>query len=195
MKAIGITGGIGSGKSLACEMFEILGAPVFHADIVAKNLINTSEKIKFELKERFGNDIYDKDGFINRKKFGGIIFNDKSLLEFTNKLIHPEVIKAFDDWKVNQKDVKYVLHEAAILFESGVYKRMDEIIYVYAPEIVRIERVIKRDNISEQLVRERIGNQWDFEKVKDRVDFIIHNDGIEPLIPQVLSIHHKLVNK
>ena len=192
MIKVGITGGIGSGKSLICEIFRVLGVPVFHADSEAKKILNSSEEIKEALITKFGLDIYSQVGEIDRSKFGNIIFNDKDALEYTNKLIHPYVVSEFQKWSDCHSNYEYILHEAAILFESGVYKLMDKVIWVEAPEKVRISRVVKRDNILAGAVMERINNQWDFRKVKDKVDFIINNDGKSFVISQVLDIHNHL---
>ena len=194
MIKVGITGGIGSGKTLVCNMFKILGVPVFHADVVAKLLLNTSSNIKEELIENFGADIYSFDGSINRKAFGDIIFNNANSLAVANRIIHPYVILEFKNWLEFHKEKEYILHEAAILFESGVDKEMDKVIYVYAPEDIRVSRVISRDKISTEDINARINNQWPFEKVKNRVNYIINNDGKELLIPQIINIQSKLLS-
>lgn len=188
---VGITGGIGSGKSIICDIFKLLKAPIFEADVVAKHLIDTNDEIKNGLIDLFGNDIYTENGTINRLKLAGIIFNDDIQLEKVNSLIHPEVRAEFHKW-AEQQTSPYVIHEAAILFESGFYKIMDLTILVSAPEEVRIKRVIKRDGASEAQVRERIKKQWTDEKKKKLANFEIKNDNQELVIPQIINIDKQL---
>ena len=188
MKKIGITGGIGSGKSTVCEVFRLLGVPVFHADIEAKNLQNNNLNIKYRIKELFGEDVYTPDGILDRKKMAGIIFNDQKFLEAINGIIHPGVRKCFQKWCVNYQKLPYVLYEAAILFESGFASDFDRNILVIADERLRIERVIKRDQITEENIKERIKNQMpDIEKL-NKADFFIENNNQSLIIPQILKL-------
>jgi len=188
MKKIGITGGIGSGKSTVCEVFRLLGVPVFHADIEAKNLQNNNLNIKYRIKELFGEDVYTPDGILDRKKMAGIIFNDQKFLEAINGIIHPAVRNCFQKWCENYQKLPYVLYEAAILYESGFASDFDRNILVIAEERLRIERVIKRDQITEENIKERIKNQMpDIEKVK-KTDFIIENNNQSLIIPQILKL-------
>ena len=188
MKKIGITGGIGSGKSTVCEIFRLLGVPVFHADIEAKNLQNNDLNIKYRIKELFGEDVYTPDGILDRKKMAGIIFNDQKFLEAINGIIHPAVRNCFQKWCENYQKLPYVLYEAAILYESGFASDFDRNILVIAEERLRIERVIKRDQITEENIKERIKNQMpDIEKVK-KTDFIIENNNQSLIIPQILKL-------
>ncbi len=188
---VGITGGIGSGKSTVCKMFKLLGIPVFEADIVAKKLINSNEEIKNGLIQLFGNHIYDSNNKLNKKMLADLIFNDESLLEKVNNLIHPAVRDEFILWHQKQNS-KYVVHEAAILFESGFYKMMDFNILVSAPEITRIERVVKRDKIQPEKVESRIKKQWSDEEKRKLANIELVNDNKHLLIPQILEIDKKL---
>jgi len=158
MKKIGITGGIGSGKSTVCEIFRLLGVPVFHADIEAKILQNNNIDVRDRIVKIFGNEVYNPDGILDRKKMAGIIFTNQKLLTALNEIIHPAVRNCFQKWCENYPSVPYVLYEAAILFESGYATDFDRNILVIADEMLRIERVIKRDHTTEEIVRQRIAN-------------------------------------
>lgn len=188
---IGITGGIGSGKSTVCNVFKILGVPVFDADSVAKSLINSNAEIKTGLIELFGKNIYDQDNKVNRKMLADFIFNDNMLMEKTNKLIHPVVRNKFIQWHEQQNSV-YVIHEAAILFERGFYKMMDFTILVSAPKNIRIERVVKRDKIQPEMVEARIEKQWPDEEKRNLASLEIVNDNKNLLIPQIIEIDKRL---
>lgn len=183
---IGITGGIGSGKSLIASIFRILGIPVFDADQSAKEIINSNLHVRKELTGHFGNEIYSKEGIIQRKLLASVIFNDRQALDLVNQLIHPLVKEAFDQWVQRQKS-GYVLHEAAILFESGYYKFMNFNILVTAPEELCISRTMERDHISRELVITRMHNQWNEERKRKMADYIINNDENHFLIEQVLE--------
>lgn len=188
---IGITGGIGSGKTTVCRIFKLMGIPVFEADVVAKQLLNSNTEIKNNLIHLFGSGIYMKDGAVNRKKLAGIIFNDDVQLAKINSLVHPAVRNEFQKWLKQQKS-SYVIHEAAILFESGFYKLMDYNIFVSAPEKERILRVVKRDNITEQQVKERLSKQWTDAERRKLADYEIVNDNKMPVIPEVIKIDKRL---
>ncbi len=188
---IGITGGIGSGKTFICTLFEALGIPVYNADEEAKKLMNTDVRIKQKLIEQFGEATY-KDGFLDRAFLASMIFSDKKKLEFVNSIVHPIVIQEAKDW-ANRQTTRYSLKEAALLFESGSYKELDYTILVTAPMDVRIQRVIERDAVTEQQVRERINKQLSDEEKLPLADFVIVNDGITPLLPQVWKLHQKFL--
>ena len=188
---IGITGGIGSGKTIVCEIFKLLGVPVFQADFVAGKLINSDAVIRSELISRYGNDIYQTDRKVNREKLAGIIFNDDAELEKVNKIIHPVVRNEFMNWVKNQ-EAEYVIHEAAILFESGFYKMMDAVILVTAPEEMRIERVIKRNGLTRENVLSRIAKQWPDSEKRKFATFELINDNKSLLIPQIIEIDNKI---
>jgi dephospho-CoA kinase len=189
--AIGITGGIGSGKSTVCELFKILGIPVFEADLASKKLINTNSEIRNGLIQLFGSDIYNTDKTINRKMLANFIFNDNLMLEKVNELIHPVVRAEYLNW-LKQQNTAYIIHEAAILFESGFYTMMDYTILVTAPEEIRIERVIKRDKILPETVKLRMEKQWPDEEKRELASIELVNDNKNLLIPRILEIDNKL---
>lgn len=191
MIKVGITGGIGSGKSTACKVFRALGIPVFEADAEARKLQNTDPVIRQQLIELFGTDVYLPDQTINRKFLAPIVFNNPNLLLKLNEIIHPVVRKAFYDWYEKQ-DAPYVLHEAAILFETGFYKMMDKTITIATDENQRIERVMKRDGVTDQQVIARLRNQWTDEERIKHADFVIHNNDDELIVPQIITIDKKI---
>ncbi len=191
MIKVGITGGIGSGKSVVAQFFKIIDIPVFEADIEAKKIINHSAIVRSKMIINFGEDIYLPNQTINRKKLADIIFNSPSSLQKVNSIIHPEVRKNFNEW-ADQQNSEYVVHEAAILFESGFYKMMDFMILVTAPVETRIERVIKRDNVSKEDVTARMKRQWDDpEKIK-LSNLVLTNDNTELIIPQLIELDKNL---
>lgn len=194
MLKIGITGGIGSGKTTVCQVFEALSIPVFNADEVAKMIMVSDRDLVKGIKLAFGEKAYFNNGELNRKFLSDIVFNDSQALQMLNELVHPAAIRAFDEWALKQTS-KYCLHEAAILFESGAYKSCDKSILVYAPEDLRIQRVINRDGVSEQEVRARIDKQMPEDEKEKLADFVILNDGKTAIIPQVLELHHYFSTK
>jgi len=188
MMKIGITGGIGSGKTTVCEVFKLLGIAVFHADDEARNMQNNDLYIKNRLIEHFGKQIYLPDGMLDRKKLAGLVFTDTKALAELNAIIHPAVRDSFLKWAENYKDAPYILYEAAILLESGYASDFDRNILVLADEKIRIERVIRRDHASEKLVKQRILNQMpDIQKIK-MVDYIIDNNNEKLLFPQIIEL-------
>lgn len=192
MKKIGITGGIGSGKTTVCKIFELLGIPIYYADDRAKELIVKDEKLKAKIIETFGEESYRVDGSYNTVYIGGIVFSDKEKLAQLNAIVHPAMYQDGLDWHNAQEGVPYTLKEAAILFESKGHLQMDKSILVVAPEDIRIQRVMKRDGSTAAEVKARIDKQLpDAEKIK-LADYIILNDGSAPLVPQILKVHDKL---
>ncbi|HAF30017.1 MAG TPA: dephospho-CoA kinase [Bacteroidales bacterium] len=192
MIKVGLTGGIGSGKTLAGEIFRHLGIAVFNADNEAKIILNNDQELKHQIENIFG-EIY-VNSEIDRKKLASIIFNDKEALKTINSLIHPKVRIQFHDWVKKQVHAKYIVEEAAILFESNAYKELDITINVHADELIRINRVVKRDNTTEENVKSRMKNQLsDSERIK-LADHTIYNNGDRMLLPQILEIHHKILN-
>jgi dephospho-CoA kinase len=193
MIRVGLTGGIGSGKSTVAEIFSRLGVPVFYADKEAKNLMASDPEIRQGIIAILGHAAYDENG-IDTELVAGKIFKEPLLLRKVNALVHPAVYKRFLSWCDAQDGKKYVIHEAAVLIESGGKNLLDYIILVTAPEKNRIERVVRRDGVNEEKVRERIRFQLsDHEKAK-LCDFIIDNGNDVLLIPQVLQIHEKLIS-
>ncbi|NOQ70787.1 MAG: dephospho-CoA kinase [Crocinitomix sp.] len=189
-KLIGITGGIGAGKTLVCSIIHATGYPVFYSDKAAKNILNSDDNIKGQINAAFGKEAY-LNNELNRSYISQKIFNDKKLLTAINEIVHPAVRQAFAQW-AEEQTTDLVFNEAAILFETGAYKLYDANVLVVAPESIRIERVMQRDQISEQAVRARINKQWsDAEKIS-LADHIITNDNIAMLIPQVLDLITKL---
>jgi dephospho-CoA kinase len=168
-----------------------MGIPVFEADVIAKTLINSNTEIRNGLIQLFGKTIYDSDNKINRRMLANLIFNDDLLMEKINQLIHPVVRFEFTNWLKQQNSV-YVIHEAAILFESGFYKMMDYTILVSAPEEMRIERAVRRDNIQPEQVRLRMSKQWPDEEKRKLAGFELVNDNKNLLIPQILEIDNKI---
>lgn len=194
MIKLGITGGIGSGKTTVCRLFELLGIPVYYADEESKKLLDENKEVKKQVLGIFGESILNDAGTIDRKKLAGIVFNNKGLLDKLNAITHPAVGAHFELWLKKQKS-PYILKEAAILFESGAYKQVDKVLTVTAPVELKIQRTIKRDGVSKEQVEARISLQMsDEEKIK-RSDFVIRNNEQELLIPQVLELHKQLVDK
>jgi dephospho-CoA kinase len=192
MLKVGITGGIGSGKSTVCKVFELFGVPVYYADDEAKKLLNTTT-VQQQIIAAFGNEIINSNCEIERPKLAAIVFNNKEKLQKLNSIVHPAVAKHFEEWLAIHSNSKYILKEAAILFESGSYSQVDKIISVVAPVDIRISRTMKRDNISKELVLQRMQNQIsDEEKIK-RSHFVIHNDESQLVIPQIIDIHKQLM--
>ena len=194
MLKVGITGGIGSGKTTVCKLFEKLDIPVYYADDRAKKLLAEDQKVINQVKKLLGESIY-KNGQPDRKKIAEIVFNDNEKLNQLNKIIHPAVAIDQEKWQQDQEknNVPYTLKEAALLFETGSYKQLDKIIVVDAPEALRIERVIKRDKVSEKEVKARMNKQWDAALKVQKADFVIDNSEKAELIPQVRAIQQKLI--
>ena len=191
MLKVGITGGIGSGKTTVCMIFKTLGIPVYDADTQAKQLMNTDPELRALLQGYFGNDVY-RSGTLDRHKLAEIIFNDKTALEKVNSWVHPAVARDFEHWCTRQTS-PYVLEEAAIIFESNIAHRFEKTILVTAPNSVRIERVCLRDHVSPEIVRKRMDNQWPEEKKIALADYVIYNDEVQPITTQVLKIHRQFI--
>ena len=194
MIKVGITGGIGSGKTTVCKVFQILGVPIYFADIRAKVILDTNEEVKLKIINCFGNELLSDSGFVDRIKLAAFVFNSKEKLEKLNAILHPLVQIDFENWLKQHGTYNYILKEAAILFESGSFKNLDSIITVIAPLDLRISRVMFRDDISKSQIESRIDKQIsDEEKIK-RSQFVIYNNEEEFLIPQILKIHKQLLN-
>lgn len=192
MKKIGVTGGIGSGKTYVSEVFRSLGIPIFYADIQAKKLMISSEKLIKLLKKEFGNEIYE-NADLNKEKLSSIVFSDSDKLQKLNSLVHPIVKKEFSNWCKRQTS-PYVIKEAAILFESNSHLGLDAVICVSSTLELRMKRLLKRDNFNEKEIKKRIENQITQEDKEKQSDYIIINDEKDLLLPQIIKIHDKLIS-
>lgn len=191
---IGITGGIGSGKSLVSRIFKLLGVPVYDADSRAKSIMTTDGILVSQIKKEFGVLSYRADGGVNREYLAEHVFNDPEKLKRLNALVHPRVGEDFIRW-VTEQSSAYVLKEAALLFEARSNTALDKIIVVSAPEALRISRVLQRDkHRTEQQVRDIIRNQLSEEEKLKRADYILVNDDSKLLIPQVLELHQQFLS-
>lgn len=190
MKIIGLTGGIGSGKTTVAQLFSELGVPIYIADTEAKKLMDSSKVIRRKLVALLGEDAYSGTK-LNRKFVADKIFNDKFLLDAVNAVIHPKVAAHFKKWVSKQK-ATYVIKEAAILFENGSYKDCDMVILVTAPKQMRINRVMARDNTSKAEIEQRMNNQWSDEKKLKLADIIIENIDLKTTKNKVEAIHNLL---
>ena len=190
MKRIGLTGNIGSGKTTVASCFEILGIAVFNADKQAKLLMNKDVNLKQSLIAEFGKEVY-LDNELNRKYLSKLAFNDALVLTRLNALVHPVVQEVFEKWSIPQSGA-YVIKEAAILFESNTYQSLDAIICISCPEEIRLKRILKRDDLSEKDVRQRMSHQWAEEKKISLSDYVITNDNSSLVMPQILSVHSAL---
>ena len=190
---VGITGGIGSGKTTIAKVFEVLGIPVYYADDEAKRLMNEDEMLKEKIQYHFGKECY-LDGKLNRKWLSNLVFNNDEKLSLLNRIVHPATILAAQVW-MQQQTTPYALKEAALIFETGSQQQLDYVIGVFTPVQMRIQRVIQRDGLSREEVKNRMEKQME-ETTKMRLcDFIITNDEQELVIPQVLAIHEILLSK
>jgi dephospho-CoA kinase len=187
MLKIGLTGGIGSGKSTVAKIFETFGIPVYYADNAAKKLMNSNEELKQKIKLHYGEAAYKNDQ-LDRKYLADIVFNSPEKLELLNTLIHPVTIIDAEEW-LQKQVTPYSIKEAALLFESGAAENLDYIIGVYAPQDLRIKRVIKRDGLSADEIWKRMNRQVNEEMKMKLCDFVIINNEQELLIPQVLKLH------
>ncbi len=188
MKTVGITGGIGAGKSIVCRIFRVLGVPVYDADSRAKILMNEHEAIRERVIELFGQESYQQ-GILNRVHVGKIAFHQPQLLEQLNQIVHPAVADDFQAWCTNQ-DSPYVLKEAALLVENGSYKSLDHLIVVTAPEGIRVQRVLQRDSHrNEKDILAIMDRQFSDQDKSQVAHTIIQNDETQLVIPQVLKTH------
>jgi len=191
MISIGITGGIGSGKTTVCRLFETLGIPVYYADDRAKQIMVDDPELVGQLKSTFGADIYGADGDLRRSVLADRVFYNPEALSRLNQLVHPAVFRDAAHWMLQHQEFPYTLREAALLFESGSYKLVDEVVMVWAPEALRLQRAMSRDGLSEDDVRARMQRQWPDEKKQAMADHVILNDGEHLLIPQVTALHEQ----
>lgn len=191
MLQVGLTGNIGSGKTTVCKVFENLGVQVFYADLRAR-MIMEREAVINKVVNEFGKDVLDEGGKLNRKALAAIVFNNKEKLDKLNGIVHPLVREQYLEWVSENKDQPYVIEEAAILFESGMADQFDQVIVVAAPLEVRVERVMRRDGISREEVLRRAANQFAEEDLVARANYVIHNDGLQLVVPRVLTIDQSL---
>jgi len=190
---IGLTGGIGSGKTTVCRVFSTLGIAVFDSDKEAQIIISSDASVADSLNSITGVNLFSS-GILDRKLLANIIFNDGEMLRRVNELIHPLVFGRFEEWTAKQKS-PYVILETAILFESGAWKIVDKTVAVAAPVEERIRRASSRSNLPESEIRERIKNQIDDKERIARSDFVIYNGEQDLIIPAILQIHNKLINQ
>ena len=191
MLKIGLTGGIGSGKSTVAKLFEVLGVPVYYADEAAKRLMNENEELKQNIQSLFGSSVYT-DGKLNRAAMASIVFNDPVKLEELNALVHPATINSANEW-LQQQTTPYAIKEAALIFESGAHQLLDYVIGVQAPAPLRIQRAMQRDHTTREEVLARMSKQVE-EEIKMRLcNFVITNDEQQLVTPQVLALHEHLL--
>jgi dephospho-CoA kinase len=188
---VGLTGGIGSGKSTVAKVFELLGIPVYYADAASKRLYQTNKELINAIKQHFGEDIYEGDQ-LNRAKLASIVFGNEENLQLLNSLVHPPTIKDAEDWMTLQT-APYVIKEAALLFESGSVSGLDYVIGVHAPQHIRLKRVMDRDGAKREDVLSRMQRQIDESIKMCLCDFVIKNNEQELVIPQVIALHHQLL--
>jgi dephospho-CoA kinase len=191
MLRVGLTGGIGSGKSTVAKIFEVLGIPVYYADDAAKKIMNTDEELKKAIIKQFGEESYSNDQ-LNRPYIASLVFNDKEKLELLNSLTHPATIRDANQW-MRQQTSSYTIKEAALIFESGSAEHLDYVIGVYTPLPLRIKRIMDRDHIAKEEVQQRMSRQID-EEIKMRLcDAVITNDEEQLVTTQVLKLHEQLL--
>lgn len=191
MLKVGITGGIGSGKTTVCQVFEALGIPVFYADRAGKWLMEQDVSVIADIKQLFGEDIYQQ-GFLNRERIASIVFRSPDMLRSLNEIVHPAVLRYGAEWMAQQTS-PYALKEAAIFFESGSYKEMDVMVGVYAPTKIRILRAMQRDGSTQEKILERIAQQMNEDEKMSRCQHVIINDDVQAVLPQVLQVHEALL--
>ncbi len=188
---VGITGGIGSGKSIVCKVFNTLGIPIYNADYRAKYLMHNNQELKNKIISLFGEKAY-LDGKLNRKYIAKIVFADKERLEALNSVVHPAVALDTEEWYQRNKKKKYVLKEAALIFETNGQNALDKVITIAAPTELRMHRVMKRDNATEEEVMKRMNSQIPQEEKIKLSDYVIFNDGINPVLPQIWKFHMQM---
>jgi dephospho-CoA kinase len=193
MLKVGITGGIGSGKSTVCQVFKTLGIPILHADDTARYLMTNDETLIAKIRQLLGDSVYINNK-LNRTQIASIVFKQPEMLEQLNAIVHPAVKLYSEKWMSNQA-TPYAIKEAAIFFESGTNTDMDVMIGVYASLNIRIHRVVERDAVTHEQVLERISQQMDEDEKMKRCDYVINNDDKQAIIPQVLALHKILLER
>lgn len=189
MKKIGVTGGIGSGKTVVCEIFRTLGVKVYNADMRAKEILNSDDLVRSQIIGSFGDDIYI-DAFVDRKRLAAKVFNNPVELSKLNAIVHPAVARDFEIFAKDNQYEAYIIKEAAILFESGTYKNLDSVVLVYAQPEIRIKRVVERDKTDREAVMARMKNQMDDTEKMQLSNYIIYNNDEISLIKQVIELHN-----
>lgn len=192
MLRVGLTGGIGSGKSLICSILEKFRVPVYYADAEARRLMNSDPGLKDGIRTLVGAKAYGEEG-LDRKYLADRLFGNSEMLEAMNALVHPAVRKDFETWTLAHKGAAYVVKEAAILFESGAHRELDSTVLVYAPVELRIRRVMERDRCDREAVLKRMSHQMAEEELKKLVDHVIVNDEQQMLLPQVVELHNSMI--
>ena len=193
MFRLGITGGIGSGKTTVCRIFEQLGVPVYYADIQAKSLVDSKKELQDEIILAFGEKSFE-NGVYNRPYIASIVFSDKEKLLLLNSIIHPYVLRDWDEFCSMHSDEVYCIKEAAIMLETDSKKTIDSIVVVYAPQDIRTIRIMKRDGSNPEEIHARMSAQMPEEEKLKLADAVLINDGKQSLIEQVLSIHHQILS-
>ena len=190
---IGITGGMGAGKSTICKIFKQLDIPVYDADSRAKWIMKNDPVLRKQIIESFGWDSYDRNDELNKEYLSKVVFNNTQKLEMLNSIVHPRVKSDYEEWVVQQASVPYSLKEAALLFESNSYKSLHKVIVVNSPIETRIERITQRDGVKREDILKRIQNQTTDRERMQKADWIIYNDGQRSLIEQAVKIHQEIV--
>ena len=193
MLKVGLTGGIGSGKSTVARIFEVLSIPVYYADEAAKRLMNEDEELKAQIVKLLGDGAYS-GGKLDRNYIASVVFNDPVKLEKLNGLVHPATINDANRW-FRQQTAPYAIKEAALIFESGAHDLLDFVIGVYTPAAIRIERVMQRDHLSHEEILSRMKNQLEEDSKMGLCNFVITNDEKQLVIPQVMAIHENLITQ
>lgn len=190
---IGITGGMGAGKSTICKIFGQLGISIYDADARAKWIMNNDKELKKAIISHFGWDAYTRNDDLNREYLAKVVFNNQNQLEILNSIVHPAVKSDYEQWATQHKDEPYSLKEAALLFESNSFKSLHKVIVVNSPIETRIERIIKRDHVKREDILKRIQNQTTDRQRMSMADWIIYNDGVHSLIEQTMKVHNKIL--
>ena len=191
MVRVGLTGGIGSGKSTVAQIFEVLGIPVYYADVEARRLMNDNKEIRSAIINTFGKASYTNET-LDRKYIASIVFSDPEKLELLNAIVHPATKKDGESW-MNRQTTPYAIHEAALIFEAKVDERLDYVIGISSPQELRIKRAMQRDRVTHEEILKRMDKQIDEETKMNQCDFVLINDEEQMLIPQVLKLHEKLI--
>jgi dephospho-CoA kinase len=190
---IGITGGMGAGKSTVCKIFGQLGVSIYDADSRAKFIMSNNQELKKAITENFGWDAYTRKDELNREYLAKVVFNNEEKLELLNNLVHPAVKNDYEQWAQEHRDEPYSLKEAALLFESMSYKTLHKVIVIASPIETRIERIMKRDHVKREDILKRIQNQSTDRERMNKADWVIYNDGVRSLIEQTLEVHREIL--